>query len=290
MYNPFRGQWTPLRLKLPLGTITYHQLEVVDKNLYMIGGYIKHQGQERFLDSLYRLDTTKKDKSWYKMALMSVPRCYVSTVTLHGKIFAIGGRTSSDPGRLSSGEMYDPVLNLWSNVSEMTVERSDFAAVVFEDRIYAIGGFDGINYLNSIERYNPKTDTWNIVGHLVTPRQGVTAMVCRNKIYVLGGFDGVERLQSVECFEVKWNGSLQWHHVPNMITCRSNFAACRMENQDIMVIGGFKEDTSVNLRAVCKDVEILDITENVWRPGPSLNKAKSALACISVNNQDLEFK
>ena len=87
--------------------------EVVDKNLYMIGGYIKHQGQERFLDSLYRLDTTKKDKSWYKMALMSVPRCYVSTVTLHGKIFAIGGRTSSDPGRLSSGEMYDPVLDLW---------------------------------------------------------------------------------------------------------------------------------------------------------------------------------
>ena len=147
-----------------------------------------------------------------------------------------------------------------------------------------------MNHLNSIKRYNPKTDTWNIVGHLVTPRQGVNAMVCRNKIYVLGGFDGVERLQSVECFEVKWNGSLQWLHVPNMITCRSNFAACRMENQDIMVIGGFKEDTSVNLRAVCKDVEILDITENVWRPGPSLNKAKSALACISVNNQDLEFK
>ena len=150
--------------------------------------------------------------------------------------------------------------------------------MVFENRIFA--------------RYNPKTDTWNIVGHLVTPRQGVTAMVCRNKIYVLGGFDGVERFQSVECFKVKWNGSLQWHHVPNMINCRSIFAACRMENQDIMVIGGSKEDTSVsvNLRAVCKDVEILDITENVWRPGPSLNKAKSALACISVNNQDLEFK
>ena len=122
-----------------------------------------------------------------------------------------------------------------------------------------------MNYLNSIESYNPKTDTWNIVGHLVTPRHGATAMVCRNKIYVLGGSaDGEEDLlQSVECFEVKWNGSLQWHHVPNMITCRSNFAACRTDNQDIMVIGGFKEDTSVNLWPVCKDVEILDINENV---------------------------
>ena len=112
----------------------------------------------------------------------------------------------------------------------MTREDIRQARCMTQDRIYAIGGFDGMNYLNSIERYNPKTDTWNIVGHLVTPRQGVTAMVCRNKIYVLGGFDGVERLQSVECFEVKWNGSLQWLHVPNMITCRSNFAACRMEN------------------------------------------------------------
>ena len=39
-----------------------------------------------FLDSLYRLDTTKKDASWDKMASMSVPRSHVSTVTLNGKM------------------------------------------------------------------------------------------------------------------------------------------------------------------------------------------------------------
>ena len=289
VFNTLRGVWKPVPLQLPLGTITYHRLELIKMKLYLIGGYIKHEGTEGFLDTLYQYDTTKK--SWDQMASMSVSRCYVSTVTLDGKIFAIGGRTSNQPGRLSTVEVYDPELNLWSNVAEMSVARSDFSSVVFEDKIYAIGGFDGFNYLSSIERYNPKTDSWVNVGNLATPRQGASSIVFRNKIYVLGGFDGVERLRSVECFEIKWNGTLQWHAVPDMITCRSNFAACVMENnQDLMVIGGFKEDVNAGLRTVCNDVEILNTETNVWMTGPKLNEAKSALACIKTDNEHLGFK
>ena len=288
-FNPLTGVWKPVHLQLPLGTITYHRLELIKTNLYMIGGYLKHEGTEAFLDSLYRYDIIKK--RWDEMAPMSVPRCYVSTVTLDGKIFALGGRTSSQPGRLSTVEVYNPELNLWSNVAEMSVARSDFSTVVFEDCIYAIGGFDGFTYLNSIEKYNPKTDSWVFAGNLVTPRQGASSIVCKNKIYVLGGYDGGERLRSVECFDIKWNGTLQWHQVPNMITCRSNFTACVMANyQDLMVIGGFKEDVNAGLRSVCKNVEILNTERNVWRPGPSLNEAKSALACIKVDNEHSGFK
>lgn len=288
-FNPLTGVWKPVHFQLPLGTITYHRLELLEANLYMIGGYLKHEGTEAFLDSLYRYDITKK--CWDEMAPMSVPRCYVSTVTLDGKIYAFGGRTSNQPGRLSTVEVYDPELNLWSNVAEMCVARSDFSTVVFEDCIYAIGGFDGFTYLNSIEKYNPKTESWAFVGNLVTPRQGASAIVCKNRIYVLGGFDGGERLRSVECFDIKWNGTLQWHQVPNMITCRSNFAACMMANdKDLMVIGGFKEDVNAGLRSVCKDVEILNTERNVWRSGPCLAEAKSALACIMLDNQYSEFK
>ena len=290
VFNPLTQVWKPVSLQLPLGTITYHRLELIKTDLYLIGGYIKHEGREEFLDTLYRYDT--KQKSWEKMASMSVSRCYVSTVSLDGKIFALGGRTSGQPGRLSTVEVYQPELNQWSPAAEMTTARSDFASVVFEDKIYAIAGFDGSDYLSSVERYNPKTDSWATVGHLVTPRQGASAIVCRNKIYVLGGFDGVERLRSVECFEIKWNGTLQWLYVPNMITCRSNFAACLMENdQDIMVIAGFKEDVNnIGLKSVCKDVEILSTERNVWRSGPRLIQAKSALACVHINNENLQFK
>ena len=287
VYNPLTKVWKPVNLQLPLGTITYHRLELIEKNLYLIGGYIKHEGTEEFLDTIYKYDTIQM--SWEKMASMSVSRCYVSTVSLEGKIFALGGRTSGQPGRLATVEVYKPELNQWSPVAQMTVARSDFATVAFEDNIYAIGGFDGLAYLNSIEKYNPKTDSWAIVGNLVTPRQGASSIVCRNKIYVLGGFDGVERLRSVECFEIKWNGSLQWHQIPNMIDCRSNFASC-LEDNEIMVIGGCKEDVSIGLMSVCKDTEILHTEGNVWRPGPRLIQAKSALSCINIDNQNLEFR
>ena len=289
IFNPLTKLWKKVSFQLPLGTISYHRLELIETNLYLIGGYLKHEGTEEFLDSLYRCDTIQM--SWEKMSSMSVSRCYVSTVSFEGKIFALGGRTSDQPGRLSTVEVYQPELNQWSPVAEMTVARSDFATVVLEDNIFAIGGFDGFQYLDSIEKYNPKTGSWAIVGHLETPRQGASSIVCRNKIYVLGGFNGVERLRSVECFHIKWNGTLQWHQVPNMITCRSNFDACLMENdQEIMVIGGFKEDVSTGLRSVCKDVEILNTEQNVWRKGPSLKQAKSALACIAINNENMELR
>ena len=287
VFNPLTEVWKPVSLQLPLGTITCHRLELIEKNLYLIGGL--PSWRQEFLDTLYQYDTMQM--SWEKMASMSVSRCYLSTVSLEGKIFALGGRTSGQPGRLATVEVYKPELNQWSPVAQMTVARSDFSTVVFEDNIYAIGGFDGSDYLNSIERYNPKTDSWAIVGNLLTARQGASSIVCRNKIYVLGGFDGVERLRSVECFGINWNRKLQWHQVPNMIICRSNFAVCLVENeQDIMVMGGFKEDVNIGLRSVCKDVEILQTERNVWSSGPRLNQAKSALACIHIDNQNLEFK
>ena len=64
-----------------------------------------------------------------------------------------------------------------------------------------------------------------------------------------------------------------------------------MENdQDIMVIAGYKEDVSIGLKSVCKDVEILSTERNVWRSGPRLIQARSALACVHINNENLQFK
>ncbi len=32
---------------------------------------------------------------------------------------------------------------------------------VLSDIIYAVGGFDGNDFLNSVEAYNPKTNEWS---------------------------------------------------------------------------------------------------------------------------------
>ena len=42
----------------------------------------------------------------------------------------------------------------------------------FKGRLYAIGGSDGWNCLNSVEVYNPEIDKWEFARPLNGPRRG----------------------------------------------------------------------------------------------------------------------
>merc|ERR1712067_155657 len=119
--------------------------------------------------------------------------------------------------------------------------RSDSASVTYEGSILQIGGYDEGTCLNSIDRYNPETDTWSNVGHMTTPRAGASAVTVLGRIYVMGGVDdNLPGLSSVECFTFGAGlANLTWHTVPDMIDCRSYFAAC-VEEDKIVVAGGFK--------------------------------------------------
>ena len=200
---------------------------------------------------------------------------------------AFGGRGSGQTAdRLRSAEKFDIATNEWTEIANMQSRRSDFASTVYEGNILAIGGFNGEGWLNSIEKYNPQTNSWTTIGHMPSPRSGASAVTLGNKVYVMGGYDGANSLKSVECFSMGAI-NLDWHPVPDMIDCRSNFTAC-VVNKKIMVIGGFKAD--LQFSGVCKDVEMFDPLENVWTSAPKLNVARSALASVNCDNEFLDFK
>ena len=52
--------------------------------------------------------------------------------------------------------------------------------------IYAIGGYDGNEQLNSVERYNVVTNQWEAVANMCHQRSALTATVHNNKIYAIG--------------------------------------------------------------------------------------------------------
>lgn len=54
---------------------------------------------------------------------------------------------------LCSVERFDPEKNEWELIASLNTPRRALAAVTLPDGIYAIGGFDGFNYLNSVEKY-----------------------------------------------------------------------------------------------------------------------------------------
>lgn len=58
-------------------------------------------------------------------------------------------------------ESYDPAKNEWKMVASMMSPRSNAGVVAVGNYIFAAGGFDGNEFLNTIEVYNAGLDEWS---------------------------------------------------------------------------------------------------------------------------------
>jgi influenza virus NS1A-binding protein len=85
----------------------------------------------------------------------------------------------------------------------MIQPRRALSVVTLADGIYAIGGFDGQNYLNSVEKYDEFSNSWTMICSMVHARctHHAVAVFETQEIYVFGGFD-YSPLSSVERYSV----------------------------------------------------------------------------------------
>ncbi|HDZ04114.1 hypothetical protein LCGC14_0217740 [marine sediment metagenome] len=77
-------------------------------------------------------------------------------------------------------------------------ERTDHTSVVFDNKIWVIGGYDGFSYLNDIWQ-SSDGETWTQITAEAPfhRRSGHTSVVFNNEIYVIGGFTGVDFLRDI---------------------------------------------------------------------------------------------
>ena len=52
-------------------------------------------------------------------------------------------------------ERLDLELGRWVSVEPMLSRRSTLGVAVLDEQLYAVGGFDGTNGLDTVEKYNP---------------------------------------------------------------------------------------------------------------------------------------
>lgn len=108
----------------------------------------------------YTLETKKDDEKWVhkELAKMTFKRDELAiAMGPDNKIYAIGGFGGPSNSCLDSAERYNPATNTWEVIASLNIPRRALSAVALPDGIYAIGGFDGNNYLSSIERYSHNT-------------------------------------------------------------------------------------------------------------------------------------
>ena len=60
-------------------------------------------------------------------------------------------------------EKYDSETNRWTLVRKMSCPRGGVGVAALGGKIYAVGGHDGSNYLNSVECYDPMSDVYVVV-------------------------------------------------------------------------------------------------------------------------------
>jgi len=135
--------------------------------------------------------------SWLQIASMNFSRSAVGLAAVDGKIYAIGGTTST--GSITgTNEMYDPERDIWVEKAAMPTPREYFAIAAYQNKIYCIGGQTGWEVVDEIsgfmhpvtsevtEVYDTVTDTWTTKASVPGPAIHITAQEINAKIYITG--------------------------------------------------------------------------------------------------------
>ncbi|XP_024871275.1 kelch-like protein 5 isoform X2 [Temnothorax curvispinosus] len=148
---------------------------VLNDKLYAVGG----------VNSSSRLSTVEcydpHTNKWTPCAPMSKRRRGVGVGVVNGCLYALGGRDApaSNPNtsRFDCVERYDPKTDTWTMVASMSVPRSRVGVCVLGDRLMAVGGYNGRQYLTLVEAYDPHLNEWEPVAPLKAGRAGPCVVV-----------------------------------------------------------------------------------------------------------------
>jgi N-acetylneuraminic acid mutarotase len=172
----------------------------------------------------------------------------------------------------------------WQTGESMPRPRTGICAVVFDDRIYVLGGRTASGQIvDIVECYDPFSDRW-IAGlpELRDERENGAAVVLNNRIYALGGRDAEgELLNKVEYYnrtENKWEGSenLEFH--------REGLSAVVGAGR-MYALGGFGfADNDGQQAHLLANVEVYDDAEEKWQllPDWHLEQPAASFAALTI--------
>ena len=147
---------------------TYMAVVATGCHIYVVGGH----SSWKVFDSVERYEWP--GNKWCQLSSLLVDRMGASATVLESQPIVVGGYSKTS-GRLSSVEMYDPLIDSWTFLAPMRAKRSYLGAVSLGDTVYAIGGFGGEHsnsddWLMSVESLEPQRGEWLPVAPLSQSR------------------------------------------------------------------------------------------------------------------------
>ncbi len=105
-----------------------------------------------------------------------------------GKIYLFGGYIYdlTQPGNTAAVHVYDPVAGTWSSKASMPVAIRGVSSVVYNGKIYCIGGLT-TSAVNTVYIYDPTSNIWTSSENISIPRVGLEGINSNGTLYVMGG-------------------------------------------------------------------------------------------------------
>ena len=155
VYNPQTNTW---ETKAPLPTaVQGYASAVLNGKIYVMGGSRQPTPENALIVNANQVYDAQND-TWSMAATMPLVVSYGAAGATEdfmapARIYYIGGYASSQ--FTSKTEVYIPQSNSWGYLAAMSTPRAYLSVAVVSDILYAIGGFNGEEWLNTNEMYKP---------------------------------------------------------------------------------------------------------------------------------------
>ncbi|HEX2945292.1 MAG TPA: S8 family serine peptidase [Clostridia bacterium] len=196
--------------------------------------------------------------------------------------------------RLISTPVIGGNIGTWSDEGMMPINKFSPGAASLDNKIYVMGGFDGIqnsndhqsSLMDSVEEYDIETKQWVQKASMPLPSADFAAVAVNGKIYAIGGWqaDGTFFSNRVYEFDQALN---KWSTKATMPTERSELSAVN-ENNKIYAIGGTKKNLDGSI-GITGAVEEYDAISDKWSQKESMITPRKDMAIAEVGGKIYTF-
>ncbi len=285
-YNPQTNEWTS---KTPMPTPrSGFAITVYQNKIYIIGGSVGYGyvGNNEVYDPV--------SNTWETKTSMPTPRADLCANLVNDKIYLIGGKkySSTTPffNETNINEVYDLTNDSWSTKPPVPTAVQGYASVVFNSKIYVMGGsleslaLDKTLLTGASQVFDPQNNSWSLAANLPHAvsygAAGTTeGYMAPARIYYIGGYSEGKFTGQAQAYNSENNS---WSIAEAMPTSRA-YLGIAVVNDVLYAIGGFDGAKWLDINEQYKPVSYGTVAPKVQITSPENKTYSNVTLSYKVN-------